>query len=224
MPPDPDCAPDARPTPTGPRPADLAPLREAARQVDRSVSTLREWIRDGELTAWKPEGNPLPNAPTLVSLSELRARMVISGRPIHPGRPHPAPDPSPEGERPAPPATLQRPEDPPAPDRAEVERLEGLLRAQAREHAARLELAEARAALRVSEVEREALRAEAALLRGQAGEARDRQDQAIRLLEAGQRDLRDALERERARADGLEAEIQAIRAAGSLPWWRRLLA
>jgi colicin import membrane protein len=200
------------------------------------VSTLREWIRDGELIAWKPEGNTAPNAPTLVSLSALRALMVLSGKPIHPGRPTAAT----EGEN-AEETSVERPpverppvERPPA-ERPAAEaiaeaqadalaRLEALLRAQAREHAARLELTEARAALRVAEVEREAIRAEAAQLRAHAEESRQQQDQSIRALEAAQRDLRDALERERVRADGLEAEVQALRAAGTLPWWRRLLA
>ena len=45
----------------------------------------------------------------------------------------------------------------------------------------------------------------------------------VAALEARCVDLSAALERERARADGLEAEISALRVSAGLPWWRRLL-
>ena len=42
-------------------------------------------------------------------------------------------------------------------------------------------------------------------------------------LEARGRDLATALEVERANAAGLRAELEALRGAAGLPWWRRLL-
>ncbi len=199
-----DACDPAVPGPIAARPGDLVPLREAARQVDRSISTLREWIRDGELAGWKPEGATAANAPTLVSLAEVRLRMVVGEKAIVPGRP---------------PGLLRERPGEQGGGAAEVSgegREAALLREQAREHALRLEIVDAKAALRIAEVEREALRAEVERLREQQG-------QSVRLLEAAQQDLRGAWERERARADGAEAEVRVLRAGLQLPWWRRLL-
>jgi predicted nucleic acid-binding Zn-ribbon protein len=46
---------------------------------------------------------------------------------------------------------------------------------------------------------------------------------AIQVAAEAATDLRASLERERARADGAEAELRALRDVGALPWWRRLL-
>jgi hypothetical protein len=45
----------------------------------------------------------------------------------------------------------------------------------------------------------------------------------IRATEDRARDLATALEAERARVAGLAAELEAVRGAAGLPWWRRLL-
>ena len=42
-------------------------------------------------------------------------------------------------------------------------------------------------------------------------------------LRGSVQDLRQALERERVRADSAEAEVQTLRVTHQLPWWRRLL-
>lgn len=75
-------------------PLDLVPLKEAARQVDRSPSTLRDWIRAGELRGYAGEGTHPQNRPTLVSVSELQALVVVAGKAAHPGRRPPAEDPA----------------------------------------------------------------------------------------------------------------------------------
>ena len=77
--------------PDADRPPDLLPLREAARLVDRSVSTLRAWIRAGDLRPWRGEGTHPDNAPVLVSREELAALVVGAGKAAHPGRPPSAP-------------------------------------------------------------------------------------------------------------------------------------
>ena len=71
---------------TSPAPLDLVPLKEAARRVDRSPSTLRDWIRAGELRAYHGEGTHPKNRPTLVSVGELLALAVATGKAAAPGR------------------------------------------------------------------------------------------------------------------------------------------
>ena len=78
-----------------------------------------------------------------------------------------------------------------------------------------IEIVELRQKLQV--VEREA--AEAALLRRALNLAED----GLRRGEEQVRDMRSVLEREQARVNGLEAELQVLRTSGSLPWWRRLI-
>ena len=69
-----------------PVPGDLVPLKDAARSVDRSPSTLRDWIRAGELRAYKGPGHHESNRPTLVSAEELRLLVVKSGKLANPPR------------------------------------------------------------------------------------------------------------------------------------------
>ena len=71
---------------SSPRPDDLVPLKEAARRVDRAPSTLRDWIRAGELRSFEGEGTHPRNRPTLVSVGELQALVVQTGKAAHPGR------------------------------------------------------------------------------------------------------------------------------------------
>ena len=54
---------------------------------DRSLSTLRAWIREGRLAGYRAEGINPANAPVLVSLAELRAFLVVSGAEVAPARP-----------------------------------------------------------------------------------------------------------------------------------------
>ena len=61
------------------KPADLVPIAEAARAVDRSKDTVRRWLRTGALRRWEGErpahGGSLP---VLVSLAELRTLAVVA--------------------------------------------------------------------------------------------------------------------------------------------------
>jgi len=67
-------------------PADLLPIREAARLVDRSYSTVRLWIAAGELEAYRGEGTHPANAPVLVSRGAILALCAYS-KSAKPGRP-----------------------------------------------------------------------------------------------------------------------------------------
>lgn len=78
--------------------------------------------------------------------------------------------------------------------------------------AAPVALVEARGALLVVQAERDGL---AAVVEAQRG--------TVAALEARGRDLATALEVERANVAGLRAELEALRGAAGLPWWRRLL-
>jgi hypothetical protein len=73
-------------------PADLLPIREAARLVGRSVATVRRWVADGELAAHYGPGTHPSNRPVLVSRGELAALAGATKSP-HPGRP-PTADPA----------------------------------------------------------------------------------------------------------------------------------
>jgi hypothetical protein len=75
------------------RPDDLLPLLEAAALVDRSLSSLRAWIRAGELTGYR-EG-AASNGRVLVSRAELLTLAAVGGLSPSPGRRSPPPPPSP---------------------------------------------------------------------------------------------------------------------------------
>lgn len=128
--------------------SDLVPLTAAARAVDRSVSTLRRWLRSGELT--RHEGAPIvpgSSPPVLVSLAELHGLVVRQGAAAAPPRPPPAPAPVPPVAGPS----------------------VAVLRAELAAAELRAELAAARAELGAGRAERDALRAH-------LGDLRDERD------------------------------------------------
>ena len=58
------------------RPDDLITVEDAARRVDRSKSTVRAWVRSGELVGHR----------LMVSTAELLALVVVTGKVASPGR------------------------------------------------------------------------------------------------------------------------------------------
>lgn len=79
------------------RPDDLLPLLEAAALVDRSLSTVRAWVRAGEISPYR-EG-AASNGRVLLSRAELLTLAAAGGLAAAPGRRTPPPSASP----PAPP-------------------------------------------------------------------------------------------------------------------------
>ena len=75
------------------RPDDLLPLLDAAALVDRSLSTLRAWVRAGELAPYR-EG-AASNGRVLVSRAELLTLAAAGGLSPSPGRRPPPPPASP---------------------------------------------------------------------------------------------------------------------------------
>ena len=67
-------------------PADLLPLRDAARQVGRSLATVRRWVAEGELEAHHGPGTHASNRPVRVSRSALAA-LAVTSKSAQPGRP-----------------------------------------------------------------------------------------------------------------------------------------
>lgn len=65
-------------------PTDLVDRKEAASLVDRSVSTIRAWIRNGDLPSYKLDDKP--NSPVLVSKAEL-LHYVGTTKEVAPPRP-----------------------------------------------------------------------------------------------------------------------------------------
>jgi hypothetical protein len=141
-----------------PTPADLIPAREAAAMLDRSLSTIRSWVREGRVTPYRGPSEHPDSAPLLVSRSEvLHYASAVARIAVTPGRPR----------------ALPPPESPPvAPGAPAPELVEALLSAH-RGQVAALEARISTTEARVTDWQDRALRAEAALA---ALEARARAD------------------------------------------------
>lgn len=72
-------------------PADAIPVLEAAALVDRSLSSVRAYVRGGHIRGYRPAGASASNAPLLVSRSELMAYVASAGLSPAPAR-RPSPD------------------------------------------------------------------------------------------------------------------------------------
>jgi uncharacterized coiled-coil protein SlyX len=78
---------------------DAIPVREAATMVDRSLSSVRAYVRAGHIRGYHPEGANGANAPLLVSRSELLTYVASAGLSPAPGRRQaPGTTPEPAGE------------------------------------------------------------------------------------------------------------------------------
>lgn len=71
------------------RPDDLIPLREATVLADRSLSSLRNWVRGGELSEYREE-EANPGSRVMVSRAELMMLLATS-KSAHPGGPRGGP-------------------------------------------------------------------------------------------------------------------------------------
>lgn len=177
-------------------PADLLPVREAARLVDRGVSTLRAWVRSGELQGWHADPDHPENTPLLLSRAEVLAMVVTTGRVSAPGRRRPADTssmPSPSADAPEP--TL---------DYARL----------------RLTMTELRADVRVVLAERDGARAALEATVREVAAVAGRCSTLEVLADAERRRANDLADRLAA----AEAERDALREWYGLPWYRRLLA
>lgn len=67
------------------RPDDLITLREAAAVSDRSLSSLRNWTRDGQLPLYRQD-DVRKNSPVMVSRRDLMVLLATS-KSAHPGGP-----------------------------------------------------------------------------------------------------------------------------------------
>lgn len=187
--------------PSTPRPDDLVTVKEAAALVDRSVSSVRAWLRAGKLEKHREEpGNESSRA--LLSRSALLA-FARSALDIDPGRPSPGPRaeppaaaaPMPEGD-----ATL----------RAELARL-------------RVELDGTRAVLEATRAHVATLEGNAATVGALVTAAQEEGQKRAHLAEEHARGLRADLERMRDERDAARAEADALKSYVGLPWWRRLV-
>jgi hypothetical protein len=66
--------------------ADLIPIKEAATMVDRTVPTLKKWIKKGELDG-EQEDEDNPRSRMLVSRKALMLLMATAGKSTNPPRP-----------------------------------------------------------------------------------------------------------------------------------------
>jgi hypothetical protein len=182
------------------RPEDLFPLKEAAVVVGRSPSTLRAWIRAGELQGYREVLND-PNSRVLVSRQAL-LMLAARSKPIHPGGPRPEATESPgsTGEKAD---VLPTPTHEKAEDRRSEERR-----------------IEERLLLAALSAERDGLRAviEAQKLTISTLEARCRD------LENSGHSERLRAQEYQDRLVAAEAELGVLRGWQRLPWYRRLLA
>ena len=195
----PTATPDAPSTSAGP--ADLVPMKEAAALVDRSISTVRSWLRSGRLTKHR-EDPANAGSRAMVSRAELMAYAASMLDPT-PARP-------PAGPRAVPPASG-------APMSDDARDL-------------RLDLARARAELDGARAVLQATRAHVATLEAQAGrvdalvDAARAEGRALsRVAEEHARELRGDLDRMREERDAAHAEATALKSYAGLPWYRRLI-
>ena len=202
MPPDtPSPAADTPSSRPDDRPDDLVPMKEAAALVDRSVSSVRAWLRSGKLTKHREQpGNASSRA--MVSRAELMTYAATQLEPA-PARP-------PGAARPAPAAS-----DAPTPDdaadlRVEVARL-------------RAELDGSRAVLEATRAHVATLEASAATVGELVASARAEGRDLARVAEEHARDLRTDLDRMREERDAARAEAAALKTYAGLPWWRRMV-
>jgi hypothetical protein len=184
------------------RPADLVPMKEAAALVDRSVSSVRAWLRSGKLAKHR-EDPANAGSRAMVSRAELLAYAASMLDPT-PARP-------PAGPRPAPLAS-----EAPTPDDARDLRVD-LARARAELDGARAVLEATRAHVRSLEAE---ISRAGELMDGARAEGRE----VSRLAEERARDLRTDLEHTREELTAARAELAAFRSYAGLPWWRRMVA
>ena len=87
-----------------PQPEDLIPVNEAARLVDRSISSIRGWVRTGQLKGYREDPEHPENSRLLVSKADLLSLARDTKHPS-PGRPQPPNN----GNPPAPPARVKDP-------------------------------------------------------------------------------------------------------------------
>jgi len=182
------------------RPLDLLTVREAARLVDRGVSTLRGWVRAGELRGWHADPAHPENTPLLVSRAEVLALVVTTGRASTPGRRTDISANLHEGS--AAEHALDRPE-----HALDLARL-------------RSTVAELRADVRVALAERDGARAALEATVREVAAVAGRCSTLEVLADAERRHALDLADRLAA----AEAERDALREHQGLPWWRRLLA
>jgi len=180
-------------------------MAEAARLVDRSVSTVRAWLRSGKLAKHREEpGNASSRA--MVSRAELMTYAAVQLDPA-PARPPGGPRPdAPASEAPAPAGAVDLLVEL-ARLRAELDGTRAVLEAT-RAHVATLEATAARERASAAELVASATADARALAEAEAERARE---------------LRADLEHARAELAGARAEAATLRTAAGLPWWRKLI-
>lgn len=192
-----------------PLPADLLPVRDAARLVDRGLSTVRGWVRTGALVGYRAPDEHPDNARLLVSREAVLRLVVLEGKPAHPGRRTPGAELEAAPRVAEPVAELEA---------AEVARLRALV-------------AELRADVRAALAERDAARAGLEAANRTAAVLEARCADLAAHLHAERRTTGELVDAERRRASEIadrltaaEAERDALREWSGLPWFRRLLA
>ncbi len=186
------------------RPADLVDVQEAGRLVDRSVSTIRAWVRKGELEGYRQDPRRR-NSRLLVSRRSLLALAGLTKDP-EPARPGGAPrKPSERG-----------PGEPEAPTTAAE-----LLTVELEGARALVEALRGQVASLEEQARRERERAEEWKDRATAAEAQQAALwEQLRAREAGLEGERSEV---RTRLRELERQLQEAQARGRSPIWRRLL-
>jgi hypothetical protein len=66
--------------------SDLIPIKEAATLVDRTVPTLKKWVKNSEINGIR-ENPDNPRSRLMVSRKELMVHMAIAGKAANPPRP-----------------------------------------------------------------------------------------------------------------------------------------
>jgi len=186
------------------RPPDLVDVKEAGRLVDRSVSTIRAWVRKGELEGYRQDPRRR-NSRLLVSRRSLLALAGLTKEP-EPARPGGA---------------LREPSIPgpgePEPQPAAAE----LLTVELEGARALVEALRGQVASLEEQARRERERAEEWKDRATAAEAQ--QGALWEQLRERETELEGERREVRTRLRDLERQLQAAEERGRVPIWRRLL-
>ena len=180
------------------QPDDLITLKEAAKLVGRSPSTIRRWIAHGQAGRWEGAMPSHGGAPlALVSTAEILACRSLTSK-----------DSAPEA--------TSRPTDktPAATSHTDL---------SPTSHEYALRVAELTGDLKLSEALLTAERASVAAVRASLEHQQLAYETQLRELREATAEARRDRDDWRDRHDKLAAELRALRDASDRPWWRRML-
>ena len=208
----PDTIPSGSVTPESP--LDLIDLNEASNVSERTTRTLRRWLKDGRLKKWDGDIQHSGHARVLVSKAELMTLLVVNDQ-----RPRPAEGVKGDKSRND---TIVKP-DTGKPDTTASGSVMPNVTPDAIAMEQEINRLRHEAAIQELTAAMDRQRLEAEVKRVQIQSELTAAVQTIAKLRQETERLQSDMDDWRDRHDAREAELNALRSAVGLPWWRRLL-